>query len=137
MDVKPFLKKVSVFLKCLLPGADAIALAEQQIVSKANDPLGWVPCRRRREGGGWNAPLHLRGKLSAGLPYHRLGVVASYFFRFLRQNTTPPHTAAASTTTGHAPARATASRCTPFTKFCQPSENALTMREPKPSLGGE
>ena len=58
-------------------------------------------------------------------------------FLFLRHTATPPATAAAMTTTGHAPARKTASCCTPCAKFCQPLANASAMRETKLSLGGE
>ena len=58
-------------------------------------------------------------------------------FLFLRHTATPPATAAAMTTTGHAPARKTASCCTPCAKFCQPLANASAMREIKLSLGGE
>ena len=58
-------------------------------------------------------------------------------FLFLRHTATPPATAAAMTTTGHAPARKTASCCTPCAKFCQPPANASAKRETKLSLGGE
>lgn len=79
----------------------------------------------------------LRVKLQKLIFMERISGSGPAHFLFLRHTATPPATAAAMTTTGHAPARKTASCCTPCAKFRQPLANASAKRETKLSLGGE